>query len=202
MANYRVVSEKIFTLKQQRKGQIAAAKRMDKSCSWEMGFNTGLRGFFRDFRIDLKKIIKEKHIRRILDVGCGGGFLLYRLARTNSNLELHGTSIKAAPSLWDLYNSKLRNKIKFREGISGIDLSKNFKPNYFDLIISRMGLYHELHLNRAITQARGILAPGKYLLINCAEGDRKLLKLKGFQRVEERRLAGDLGILLFLKRLP
>src|SRR3989344_7732932 len=200
MAKYRTVTKVVMTGKQNRRRQIREAIKRDKACSWESGFNINLKQLSVEFGLDFIGLIKKKRLRKILDVGCGGGEALFDLARLFPKAELHGTSIRAVGSFWDSYNSKLKNKIAFHERVSGIDLAKTFKPNYFDLIYSRLGLYHEVYLNKAISQARRILAPGKYLIIDCSYESRKLVNLKGFNIVEERRIAGGRATLLYLQK--
>lgn len=168
-----------------RKLQIKEARKKDKFRTWDTSFNIDLNGLSSEFGIDLKEEISRNHSRRILDVGCGGGKALYDLAKLFPDAELHGTSIHAMNDLWDSCNGKLKNKIRFHADVSGINLERTFGNNYFDLVYSRLGLYHEVFLNKAIAQARRVLAPNGRLLLNCSNEKRELLKLQGFKILSE-----------------
>jgi ubiquinone/menaquinone biosynthesis C-methylase UbiE len=123
-----------------------------------------------------KKIIRIYNLKsnsKILDIGCGKGFLLYEIKKILPKIEIHGFDIskhaiknskKEIKSY--LFNSKVENKFKF-------------KKNYFDLIIC-MGVLHNLTLIDISKTLREISRVSKqsFVMVESFRNDKELFNLQ------------------------
>ena len=105
-------------------------------------------GYWREVAKKLIKTYSLNNKSKILDIGCGKGFLLYEIHKLIPNAELHGLDI----SSYAIKNAKNKKKIKYHNIKAQNQLP--FKKNYFDLMIS-LGTLHNLELfdlKKAITE--------------------------------------------------
>ena len=123
-----------------------------------------------------KSILKKYKLKRnskILDVGCGKGFLLKEIKLLRPDLQLVGLDI----SSYAIKNGKINKDIK----LSIFNAKKNlpFKKNYFDLVLC-MGLIH----NFKVYQAKKLLkelervAKKKYLMTESYKDENELFNLQ------------------------
>jgi len=100
---------------------------------------------------------------RILDVGCGKGFLLYELTRVAPGIEVHGIDVSG----YAIANSKdeIRDRLML-----GSATSLPFGDKYFDLVISITTL-HNLHNYDLEAALREIERVGKNKYV-CVESYR------------------------------
>lgn len=123
-----------------------------------------------------KKLIKNYKLNsrsKIIDLGCGKGFLLYEIKKLIPSIHITGLDI----SRYAIKNSKKEVK-KF---LKVFDVSKklNYKKNYFDLAIS-LGVFHCFpikDLEFALKQM-GKIAKKKYIMV---ESYRNLVELSNLQ---------------------
>ncbi len=97
---------------------------------------------------------------KILDVGCGKGFLLYDFTKVVPGLELHGIDI----SEYAIENA--REEIKDRLQV-GNATSLPFPDNYFDFVFSITTL-HNLHcydLEKALREIERVSKKNKYICV-------------------------------------
>jgi SAM-dependent methyltransferase len=113
--------------------------------------------------------IPRQDVRRVLDVGCGGGGAIKKLARLLPDAELHGVdhspeSVKVA--------SRTNNEL-IRQGRAFVrqnvvsDLP--FGEGHFDLVLAIESHIFWPHLERDLMEVRRVLADGGTLVLGGAE---------------------------------
>lgn len=101
---------------------------------------------------------------RILDLGCGSGYLTFPIAKKNIKNEVIGLDI--------VTNTLMENgKKAFNEGFLNLEfVSYNgnklpFEDNYFDLIVTRYALHHFPDINKSIGEVARVLKPcGRFFI--------------------------------------
>jgi ubiquinone/menaquinone biosynthesis C-methylase UbiE len=114
-----------------------------------------------------KKLIKDYSLNessKILDIGCGKGFLLYEIKRILKNSKLYGLDI----SKYAKKNAKveIKNNIKIWDANNKLD----FDSKFFDLVIS-INTLHNLKLKNLYKCLENIERVGKNKFI-CVESYR------------------------------
>lgn len=136
-------------------------------------------GYFRP-RIDLvKKIVGELRLNgyeRILDVGCGNGYVLIEIRKKYKHHgNLYGVDI--APGILKKAissNIKTKSRINFSQG-DARDLK--FSNNYFDIVILKHVLHNIPNYHKAINECRRVLKPGgKMAIVLTGKKTRMVLK--------------------------
>jgi len=97
---------------------------------------------------------------KILDVGCGKGFLLYDFTKVMPGVEVYGIDI----SDYAIDNAKEEIKNHLQVGNS---TSLPFQDNYFDLVIS-IATLHNLHnydLDKALREIERVGKKNKYICV-------------------------------------
>ena len=97
---------------------------------------------------------------RILDIGCGKGFLLYDFKKCLPSLDIYGIDI----SSYAIENSKEEVKQSLKLG-NAIDLP--WPDNYFDLVIS-INTFHNLYsyeLDKALREMERVGKDNKYICV-------------------------------------
>ena len=105
---------------------------------------------------------------KILDVGCGKGYLLYDFKKVIPNAEVYGLDI----SKYALANSKEEIKKNLTLG-SATNLP--WPDNYFDLVIS-INTIHCLHINdltRSIQEIQRVGKSNKYICVESFRNESK-----------------------------
>ncbi len=123
-----------------------------------------------------KKIIKKYKLSnksKILDIGCGKGFLLYEIKSILKNIKIVGIDI----SSYAITNSKKEiKKYLFKHDIS---TKLPFKKNSFDLIIS-LGCLHNLNIINLISALSDINRVSKknYIMVESYRNELELFNLQ------------------------
>ena len=123
-----------------------------------------------------KKIIKNYKLNnksKILDAGCGKGFLLYEIKKILPKIEIHGFDI----SKHGLKNSK--KEIKKYLYFSDIRKKINFKKNYFDLVLS-FNCLHNLKiydLKKSINEIERV-GKNKFIVVESFRNSKELFNLQ------------------------
>jgi protein-L-isoaspartate(D-aspartate) O-methyltransferase len=113
---------------------------------------------------------------KILDVGCGKGFLLYDFTKVVPGLELHGIDI----SEYAIENSKEEIKDRLQVGNA---TSLPFPDNYFDFVFSITTL-HNLHcydLDKALCEIQRVGKKNKYICVESYRNEEEKANLLYWQ---------------------
>lgn len=125
---------------------VALAKKFDKEY-WDGSRATGYGGYEYDARWrsvakDLIKFFDLKPGNRVLDVGCGKGFLVYDLIKEGVPIDVYGIDI----SEYAIKNSPFNIRVKLRQGTAD---ALPFEDKSFDLVVS-INTLHNLPKERCI----------------------------------------------------
>ncbi len=118
--------------------------------------------------------IKSGH--RILDVGCGKGFLLYDFTKVMPDLDLHGIDI----SDYAVQNSKQEIRDRLQVGNA---TSLPFPDGYFDFVYSITTL-HNLHcydLDKALREIERVGKKDKYICVESYRNEQEKANLLYWQ---------------------
>ena len=123
-----------------------------------------------------KKIIKHFKLNnnsKVLDAGCGKGYLLYEIKQILPNIKIVGFDI----SRYGIKNS--HPKIKKYLFNHDINQKTNFKHKEFDLVIS-LGCLHNLKIYNLVKTIREIVRIGKknYIMVESYRNDKELFNLQ------------------------
>lgn len=122
------------------------------------------------------KIIKNyklNNFSKILDVGCGKGYLLYEIKQILPNINIYG---------FDISNYAINNsKKEIKKYLFKYDARKifPFKNNFFDLTIS-LGTLHNFSLSdleRSIKEIQRV-SKKKYIMVESFRNDKELFNLQ------------------------
>jgi SAM-dependent methyltransferase len=113
---------------------------------------------------------------KILDVGCGKGFLLYDFTKVVPDLELHGIDI----SEYAIANAKEEIKDRLQVGNA---TSLPYPDNYFDFVFSITTL-HNLHcydLDKALREIERVSKKNKYICVESYRNEEEKANLLYWQ---------------------
>ena len=117
-----------------------------------------------------------KENARILDVGCGKGYLLYDFLKLRPNLEISGIDI----SEYAINNSKIEIRDNLRKG-NAVNLP--WPDNYFDLVISINTLHclYAYELESAIKEIERVGNKNKYICVESYRNEKEKANLLYWQ---------------------
>ena len=105
---------------------------------------------------DILKTINVKSGMKILDLGCGSGYLTFPIASMNENTQVTGLDIVA--------DTLERNAVKAREMdirnlefVSYDGITFPFEDNSFDLVVTRYSLHHFPEIRKSIQEVARVL---------------------------------------------
>ena len=110
---------------------------------------------------------------KILDVGCGKGFLLYEMQLLEPSIEIHGFDI----SQYGLENT--HSDLKAKLFIHRAHEYFPFQDNFFDLVIS-LGTLHNLHIFELEVAVSEIERVGKqgYIMVESFRNELEMFNLE------------------------
>ena len=110
---------------------------------------------------------------KILDVGCGKGFLLYEMQLLEPSIEIHGFDI----SQYGLENT--HPDLKAKLFIHRAQEKFPFQDNFFDLVIS-LGTLHNLHIFELEVAVSEIERVGKqgYIMVESFRNELEMFNLE------------------------
>ena len=132
-------------------------------------------GRWKPFAKKLIKLYKLKDNSKILDIGCGKGFLLYELKKINPTFKVFGVDI----SKYAIKNSKteIKKNIKFSNATK-----LNFKKKKFDLAFS-INTFHNLYnfeLEKALKEISRV-SKKQYLCVESYRNEKEKTNLLYWQ---------------------
>lgn len=148
---------------------------------WDGDRNTGYGGMRYDGRWEKVARAMAEHYGikagdRILDVGCGKGFLLYDFTQVVPGVEVVGLDI----SEYAIEHAKAEIKDKLQEGTAS-DLP--FEDNSFDLVVS-INTIHNLHcfdLKKALSEIERVGKKNKYICVESYRNESEKANLLYWQ---------------------
>ena len=154
------------------------ARRFDKEF-WDGERKYGYGGY-KYIEGRWKKVAKElisdynlTNKSKILDVGCGKGYLLYDLKKELNGLQVYGYDISA----YAIENS--HPEIKKNLFVHDADKKLDFPNDYFDLVIS-LGTLHNLEISELKNSIQEIqrLGKKKYIMVESYRNEEELFNLQ------------------------
>jgi 2-polyprenyl-6-hydroxyphenyl methylase/3-demethylubiquinone-9 3-methyltransferase len=139
--------------------------------AFEVPVSNAYRSFFINLDDFAEMVRSVAPAERILEVGCGDGSLVQRLAGLYPEAEVLGIDISAEPGR--LFDGD-RSRVSFRSILTGDLLAE--QPLGFDLVVICDVVHHVPHAQRAalLTDARALLRPGGHLVVKDWEPTRTL----------------------------
>ncbi len=158
----------------------AVAKRFDAEY-WDGSRNTGYGGYTYDGRwLGVAQRLAAhyglKAGQRVLDVGCGKGYLLYELTRAVPGIEVAGVDV----SRYALEHAKEEVRPFLKEGRAE---SLAFPDRSFDLVLS-INTLHNLQLpelESALREIERVARGGKYILMDGYRNEQEKVNLLYWQ---------------------
>lgn len=130
-------------------------------------------GYWKNVAKKLIKNYKLTNHSKILDIGCGKGFLLYEIKKILPGIKLKGIDI----SSYAIKNSK--TEIKKYLQVKDARLRLPFQKNFFDLVFS-FGCLHNFELNEIILAFSEINRVSKknYIMVESYRNEEELFNLQ------------------------
>lgn len=119
------------------------------------------------------EFLKDKEYKKLLDIGCGTGYLIDMLAKDH---EAEYTGLDLSPEMIKQADNKNIKNAKFVEGRSD---EIPFDDNTFDIITCSQSFHHYPDTDKAMQEARRVLKPGGlYILSDTGVGPFKMFGVK------------------------
>ena len=128
---------------------------------------------WKNLALKIIKNYKLKNNSKIIDFGCGKGFLLYEIQKINPKIKIYGFDI----SKYAIKNSK--KEVKRNLFVHDVAKKLKFKKNYFNLAIS-LGVFHNLNqknLNNALSEFSRV-SKKNYLMVESFSNNKELFNLQ------------------------
>ena len=168
----RMNNQKIQSMKIARKFE---KQYWDGSRKFGYGGYKFIQGYWKSLALKLVKDYNLNDNSKILDIGCGKGFLLYEIKNILKNVTIVGIDI----SKYAIKNSHPEVKKNVFNYKAEDNLQRKWKKNYFDLVIS-LGCLHNLEINNFFIAIKNInyLAKRSYLMVESYRNEDELFNLQ------------------------
>jgi len=133
-------------------------------------------GRWRPIADEMAKYYGVKPGDKVLDIGCGKGYLLYEFTQSVPDLEVAGLDI----SQYAIDNSKEEVKPFLKQGSA---VSLPYPDNYFDFVVS-LGCFHNLanyDLRSALQEMQRVGKDKKHFMIESFRNEREMVNLLYWQ---------------------
>jgi protein-L-isoaspartate(D-aspartate) O-methyltransferase len=148
---------------------------------WDGSRNTGYGGYRYDGRwLDVaKRLVVHYGLKagsRVLDVGCGKGFLLYELTQVVPELEIAGLDVSAYAL--ECSRDEVREALRLGDAVS-----MPFPDQSFDLVLS-INTLHNLRLpdlERGLREIERVGRRDKYVLVDAYRNEQEKVNLLYWQ---------------------
>ncbi len=108
---------------------------------------------------DILSFVEIKPGMKILDLGCGSGYLTFALAKENPNVSVTGLDI--------VTDTLMSNKDKAtKEGLTNLEFISYdgtvfpFEDKAFDLVVTRYALHHFPEIDKSMQEVARVIKPG------------------------------------------
>jgi len=163
------------------KAECSAVAKKFGAEYWDGARQYGYGGYQYDgrWRALAERLVEHYGLKpgmRVLDVGCGKGYLLYELTQVLPGIEVAGLDI----STHAIENSKQEIRPFLREGTAS-DLP--FEDDCFDLVVS-LGVLHNLKifdLYKALSHIERVRRGGAYVMVESYRNEREKANLLYWQ---------------------
>ena len=119
------------------------------------------------------EFLKDKEYKKLLDIGCGTGYLIEMLAKSH---EAEFIGLDLSPEMIKQANNKSIKNAKFIEGRSD---EIPFEDNTFNIVTCSQSFHHYPNTDKAMQEARRVLRTGGlYILSDTGVGPFKMLGVK------------------------
>ena len=148
-------------------------KYWDGSRSEGYGGYKYIPGYWKGLARKLINFYKLKKNAKILDIGCGKGFLLYEITKLRPDLSVTGVDI----SNYALKHAIGKEKIKYK--LHKAQNNFKYKNKYFDLVIS-IGTLHNLEifdLKKSLNEISRI-SKNSYIMVESYKNNLELFNLQ------------------------
>ena len=166
----RMINKKVLCMKEAKKYEF---NYWDGNRKFWYGGYKYIEGRWVSVAKNLIKFYKLRNNSKVLDVGCGKGFLLYEIKKILPNIEIYG---------FDISKHAIKNsKKEIRKDIFKHDVRKKFpfKTKKFDLVIS-LGCLHNLkvfNLEKALKEISRV-SKIQYVMVESFRNDQEMFNLQ------------------------
>lgn len=114
---------------------------------------------------DILKFIEIKPNMKVLDLGCGSGYLTFPMAKENKDANIIGLDI-VTNTLNDNIEKAKKDSVSNLEFKSYDGSIFPFLDNTFDIVVTRYALHHFPHIEESMKEVARVLKPNGKLFIS------------------------------------
>jgi ubiquinone/menaquinone biosynthesis C-methylase UbiE len=155
--------------------------------------------FYQAVQQRLLEYVQLKDRSQVLDLGCGTGRLLNKLAARFPNLKGIGLDLSREMLRQARRNNQFRERIIF---VSGNAVSLPFADNQFEAVFNTISFLHYPDPEQVLQQVSRVLSPGGYFyLVDSCFGDRDITtsvswlgEMRLYSKTTREKLGKDVGL--------